>query len=536
MLRRPLGSVLVPGASRAAIRRPRRKPPGRTIAEENALTGNASGWGITDVGDTGNVGFAREFSIQAGNTLNFSCHGNGTVLDVYRIGWYGGDGWRLVTTLTNTATTQPAPTSIANSNGATTCSGWSTTASWAIPADATSGLYVGVYRNSGQTNASYIPFIVRRDDRPADICYKTSDSTWALAYNHYGSPTTPLGGVSYYGTYDSTGATTWDIENRAHAATYLRPIVTRGRHEATYWLNCEAPIIRWLERNGFDISYTACRDWREGADAPNPAGCKIYISPGHDEYWSIGMRDRWEALRDNGKHLLFMSGNEVFWRTRYPDADGQIAWCYKDTMTGPGAHVAGTALDPVSWTGTWRDTRWASREPENLLTGTTFRMNGINYRTFSMAASDPICDHVFWRNTDVTTAGISVLEIIGFEADEMVPAQPVANRATLAATTVNIDGQRADDNGETYSGNGTMAWGVVSQRYSSGAVVVGFATTDWGWGLDATHDLGSNRENTQMKQATMNLLVDLGASPGSAEATLTVPTPVSLDNYGAVPA
>jgi len=506
---------------------PSQELAGLTIAEENALAGDASGWSISGVGDSANQGFCREFSVNRGETANFSCTGNGTVIDVYRIGWYGGDGWRLVETLANAATAQPAAATIPSSSSATTCTGWSTTASWDVPADATSGLYVGVYRNSGQTNASYIPFVVRADDRPADVMYKTSDSTWALAYNYYNTPASPLTGRSYYG---ASGG--FNLGNRAWAATYHRPIVTRGAHPVTYWLNAEAPMIRWMERNGFDVSYSASKDWR--STGPTMADCGTYVSCGHDEYWSVGMRARWEALRDAGKHLLFMSGNEVFWRTRFDDelggsGDGDVQWCYKDTMET-------SQVDPVTWTGTWRDTRRpGGAEPESGLTGTFFRMNGIKNESMVMSSSDPPTDHVFWRDTTVPASGINRSLVVGFEADELDPQQPADSRTVLAQTSINIDGFYANDNGSDYTGNGTITWGVISQRYGSGAVVVGFGTCQWSWGLDATHDNGSDVTNTAMRQATLNLLTDLGATAETPMAGMTVPTPVSLDNYGLTP-
>jgi hypothetical protein len=512
---------------------------GLTIAEENALAGDPLPT-IAGAGSTSTLhGFAREFSIQAGETQEFSCHGTtASAIDIYRVGYYGGDGARLVDTVANTGTSQASPTTIANSNSATTCTGWSVTAEWDVPADATSGLYVGVLRNSGSSALFWVPFVVRRDDRPADVMYKTSDTTWALAYNGYGTPAAPItGGKSLYGTGVGVGNEV-GISSRAHATTYHKPIVTRQGVAATYWTACELPLILWLERNGFDVTYTASKDWREGASAPTPAECNVYISPGHDEYWSVGMRDRWEALRDTGKHLLFMSGNEVFWRTRFPDDQGDVMWCFKDTMAGPGGHAAGAALDPVTWTGTWRDTRAANaatREPENLITGTTFRMNGVNYRTLSMSSSDPETDHVFWRGTTVPASGISVARVIGFEADEMNPDQPAGSRSVLASTSISTNGIYADNNGEDYGGTTSpVEWGVVAQRYASGALVVGFGTCQWSWGL-GPNELQPDSSNTAMRQATLNLLVDLGAVPETPMSGLTVPSPESLDEYGLVP-
>jgi hypothetical protein len=506
-----------------------------TIAEENALPGAPpTEWSIDGAGDTTNLGFARPFSVDVGETVRFACDGSGTVLDVYRIGWYGGLGWcNKVKSLANTATSQPEPDAIPGSNGAVSCSNWTDTASWAVPDNMTPGLYVGVRRNVALNDASYIPFVVRDDSRPADIMVKISDATWALAYNYYGTPVKPLMGKSLYGSGGPLG----EITLRAHAASYQRPIVTREGVRQTYWLNAEAPLIRYLERMGFDVTYSASRDWREGDDAPTLAPCEIHVSSGHDEYWSQGMRDKWEALRDAGKHLIFMSGNEVFWRTRL-DPGGDTMWCYKDTMDGPGAHAAGAPLDPVTWTGTWKDTRWAERTPENLLTGTDFRLNGLNAIAMVIDAADTEASHPFWRHTPVAASGFtSGAGIIGFEADERLPTLPATAVTLLARTSFDAIDNYADDDGKGYTGSKTgFEWGIVSQRRPSGAVVVGFGTCQWAWGLDATHDRGADVSDPHIQQATYNLLRDLGAVPATPIAGLTAPSPVGLDAYGLTPA
>ncbi len=47
------------------------------------------------------------------------------------------------------------------------------------------------------------------------------------------------------------------------------------------------------------------------ASAITPAIHKLIISSGHDEYWSLKERNKFEAARANGVHLAFFSGNEV---------------------------------------------------------------------------------------------------------------------------------------------------------------------------------------------------------------------------------
>jgi hypothetical protein len=119
------------------------------VAAENAQTTGRTNYGITSIngcGDTAVAGFARQVSSNIGDTVQFSVDGAAVAIDIYRLGYYGGDGWRLVASIVNTPATQPESQVIANSNGATTCRNWSVTASWAIPATATSGLYVALIR------------------------------------------------------------------------------------------------------------------------------------------------------------------------------------------------------------------------------------------------------------------------------------------------------------------------------------------------------------------------------------------------------
>lgn len=497
-----------------------------TIASENALAGNPdTEYAIQGAGDQNNLGFAREFSVNVGETINFSCHGTGTVIDVYRIGYYAGSGWRKVTTLTNTATSQPNPTAVADTNGATTCTNWSTTASWAVPSNTTSGLFVGVYRNLAGNNASWIPFVVRNDAAVADIVVKTSDTTWALAYNFYGTPAAPMTGKSLYGSGGALSGT-GGPNNRAYYGSYHRPIVTREGVPQTYWLNSEAPLIRYLERNGYNVKYVSSKD----VDA-NPAildNAKVFISSGHDEYWSDGMRNTVKSFRDAGGHCLFMSGNEVFWRVRF-DAGRTGMHCYKDTLSGG-------ALDPVSWTGTWKDTRWPGRQPENLLTGTDFRMNGVNDKTAVLSTAASYASHPVWRNSALVSANQTLTGVVGFEADSMLPVQKAPHAVILAAQNFNVDGSYANDNGQTYDGNGTLNWGIISQRYNSGAVVVGFGTCQWAWALDAVHDRLQVGTNAAVQQFMVNLLRDLGADPATLMSGMTLSVAESLDAYGTTPA
>jgi hypothetical protein len=123
-------------------------------------------------------------------------------------------------------------------------------------------------------------------------------------------------------------------------------------------------MVQWLEANGYDVSYfTGVDAARNGSLILNH---KIYMSVGHDEYWSGPQRTNVEAARAGGVNLAFFSGNEVFWKTRWENSiDGsntanRTMVCYKETL----ANAVIDPNDPPTWTGTWRGRRSAGECPD----------------------------------------------------------------------------------------------------------------------------------------------------------------------------
>jgi hypothetical protein len=76
--------------------------PANPIVAENCLPGTPeSEWMVTGAGDASIQGFATEFSINKGQTVFFKVKTPATDyrLEVYRIGYYAGNGARLVATV-----------------------------------------------------------------------------------------------------------------------------------------------------------------------------------------------------------------------------------------------------------------------------------------------------------------------------------------------------------------------------------------------------------------------------------------------------
>jgi len=499
--------------------------PGNAIEAENCLTGTPqSTWDLSDAGDGDSSiqGFADDISVNVGQTINFKIKTTATSysIPIYRLGYYQGNGARLVTTLTPTAK-QTQPACVTNSSvGLYDCGNWAISASWTVPTTAVSGVYIARPTRSDTGGASHIIFIVRNDASTSDILFQASDTTYQ-AYND------SINGQNLY-TTDSCGQ--WEPQCRAYKVSYNRPFTTRSFEFSDWTFNGEYPMIRWLEANGYDVSYFTNTDTdRNGALIKNH---KVWMSNGHDEYYSAAMRTNVLAARDAGVHLAFFSGNTMFWKVRWENSiDGsntpyRTLVCYKETYGD-----VKDPLDPPTWTGTWRDPTKSppadGGQPENAVKGNLFRMNSAN-----AAVTVPVADAKFrfWRNTSVAsiTSGSATLApgTVGaeFDDDEDNGFRP-AGLMQLSATSDSDSSNYLLDYGVTY-GSGTAISSTVMYKAPSGALVFSTGSYQWAWGLDNHHDgtdLG-NTTNTAMQQATVNLLADMGAQPVTLQSGLTKAT------------
>ena len=486
------------------------------IVVENQLTGNpASEWDVSGAGDSSIQGFATDISVDQGGTIDFKIDTPATSyrIDIYRLGWYGGLGARKVATVLPSATLQQAqPAGIADpTTGLLDCGNWAISASWSVPANATSGVYIAklVRTDPEDGRASHIAFVVRDDDGGSALLFQTSETTWQ-AYNTYG-------GNSLY-----AGSATTPPVARAHKVSFNRPFATRGGPLEDWVFNAEYPMIRWLERNGYDVSYFTDTDSdRRGAEILEH---QVFLSVGHDEYWSAGQRANVEAARNAGVHLAFFSGNEVYWKTRWEnsvDVSGtpyRTLVCYKEGTLGEIA--CGGKCDPLPgvWTGLWRDgcpPTYAPNDaclPENALSG-NISWDGS---TGAIQVPDTYKNLRFWRNTAVASLGAGQTatlgsSTLGYEWDwQQYEASYPARRILLSTT---------DFNGKTHH--------LSLYRHDSGALVFAAGTVQWSWGLDSNHDRGSDPPNSTIQQATVNVLADMGAEPGSLQADLVSATPSS---------
>ena len=182
--------VALAAASRAEAA-PCGTPGNNEIVVENCNPGSPqSEWDVAGAGDAGIQGFATDISVPQAGTVHFKVDTTATDyrLDIYRMGYYGGAGARRVATVQPSAALPQNQPACANqaATGLIDCADWSESASWNVPADATSGIYFAkLVREGGVSGASHVVFVVRDDDGASDVLFQTSDPTWQ-AYNAYG--------------------------------------------------------------------------------------------------------------------------------------------------------------------------------------------------------------------------------------------------------------------------------------------------------------------------------------------------------------
>ena len=516
--------VLLPVTAPAASAADPCNPVVSVIACENSKPGTPeSVWDISGSGDSTIQGFATDMSVNVGQTESFKIKTSAPYsIDIYRLGWYGGDGARLITSVTPTPRTQPACGTIPNATGSSPapldCGNWAVSASWAVPSTAVSGVYIARLTRTDTGGASHIVFVVRNDASRSDILMQTSDTTWQ-AYNSYG-------GTDFY------IPTTFNTQ--AYKVSYNRPILTRDVGNGRDFLfSNEYPMIRFLERNGYDVSYFSGVDTaRYGSLILNH---KVFMSVGHDEYWSGTQRANVEAARDAGVNLAFFSGNESYWKTRWePSYDGtstanRTLVCYKETW-------ANAKIDPSSeWTGTWRDPRFATPPnggyPENAMSGTMYQSNTGG---FAIEVPYGYSKARIWRNTSVASTapgGTATLapNTLGYEFDtDMDNGFRPAGLVDLSHNVEQVD-QKMLDYGSTV-GPGTVVHSLTQYRAPSGALVFSVGSIQWAWGLDSSHDgVTTGDPNVDMQQATVNVLADMGARPTTLASPGVVAASPSAD-------
>ena len=457
------------------------------IQIENAMAGTTN-WSLKNPAVNREIeGYASMTSVGIGGTIDFAVSTADSTfnIEIFRMGWYGGLGARLLATVPNLPgqrqpTPPPDPTT-----GMVECH-WSPSYSLSIPPTWTSGIFLARLTGNQSGKQSYIIFVVRDDARTSDILFESAVTTFQ-AYNFWpGGPT----GKSLYD---------WAPGGRAWKVSFNRPYVLGRSYSPTapgtgtglgageFLTNLqpgpeqgypipaagfEYNMLRWLERNGYDVTYFSDIDHHA-----NPAllsNHRAYLSVGHNEYWSMEMRESLVSALANGLSLGFFSANTLYWRVRFESSwDGNPDRTMVSYKYDAPAHDPLYNTNPQLATVRFRDPRL--NLPEAALVGVEYFADPIQADIVVSNAS-----HWLFNGTGLTN-GSRLAGMLGYEADLVVPGVSPPGIQVLANSPT---GQLADDNPVGMSCDVTPCNSHVTWYSAGRGFVFATGSIQWSWGLD----------------------------------------------------
>jgi hypothetical protein len=456
------------------------------IQTENARAGTEPGaWLPPAVPPTRVEGWASELSLLPGQQIHLHVatqEGDRYRVEIYRLGYYGGLGARLLGCLPSCGADEAGHTYGPRMGRAR--ADWPVTDTFEVPSDAVSGYYYALLRlvvGGDETGArAFVPFVVRDSPgRHAQILVQVPVNTWQ-AYN-------PWGGKSLYG-FNSTN---FEPDTRV---SFDRPLAFTAQGPFDWEYN----MVRFLEREGYDVAYQTDAD--TDAYPESLLEHRVVMVIGHDEYWTKRMRDAFDAARDAGTNLAFTNSNASYWQVRYEDGGHTIVG-YKDQTPDP-------EPDPALQTIRFRSLTPA--RPECALLGVMFyrirdHYSGpVDYTVTDTASSDP------WFAGTGLRPGDKVLDVVGNEWDSR-PETPAPDCEKPGLSVFfHYDGapQKAD---------------AVRYTAPSGARVFAAGAQQWSYALDTfnTGRLGRTLlPDGRLQQFMRNALADLGrpAPPAALRA------------------
>ncbi|MHB8463270.1 MAG: N,N-dimethylformamidase beta subunit family domain-containing protein [Acidimicrobiales bacterium] len=308
------------------------------------------------------------------------------------------------------------------------------------------------------------------------------------------------------------------------------------------WPDWEMPFLRWAEGHGYDVDVVTNADLEDHPDLLSGGSYSLYLSVGHDEYWSAAMRDTVEDFIGQGGHAAFLSGNTAFWQVRLEDR----------TPEGPAATMVGYKglfkRDPVfgtdrvgELTSIWSD--HLIERPENHMTGVSFARGGyhrIGKRATAGAGGYTIhrAEHWLFEGTGLGYGDVlgAAATTVGYECDgcdftyrdglpyptgvdgtppgfEILGTAPAAHFTRTTSTrppppnepseiefiAARLFGTRSEADVERIA-HGHAVLGTYTS--AAGGVAVTSGSTDWAHGLDG--------RDAQVEQITKNILNRLG--------------------------
>jgi hypothetical protein len=446
------------------------------------------------------AGYVSSQTVQAGQTQSVYVRAPGArwvTVRVFRMGWYGGTGGRLVLSSVRLAVRDQPPCARRARTGLTECD-WHATLSFAVPAALTSGVYIA--KLSASTGAQSDCLFVIRPPRAERLIVQIPTATYE-AYNAWG------GNSLYAGAGPRVGATG---TSQGVEVSYDRPYDSETG--AGQFFMREVAMVRFLERYGYPVGYTT----GESIDG-DPAqldGAAGVIDVGHSEYWSARQAHAFATARDRGVSLMFVSSDTAAWRVRFAGATsasseagaaGHRIVGYKElatldphraaadaTLAGGAAALVGSAYD-------------------GCITPRVARGGPPVYRYYAWRPAASLRPRWLFAGTGVSGSS-AIAGIVGYELDERAPLSPAGTRVVGSGTDA-----RCMSASEPSPLRGTTAQSTL-YRARSGALVFATGTLGWIYGLDPVPQASPDvprAPDARVVAMTRNLLARVLAGGGA---------------------
>lgn len=320
--------------------------------------------------------YCTQTSVAPGGSLSFPTHNTAPTTNISLVAVRLGGG---APNITGNFVSGPQATA---ANADQTGANWGIPTAVSIPAGQRSGVYLATLTNSAG-ESTQVSFVVRGTS--ASIAIHIPVSTYQ-AYNGFF-------GQSLYGNEEPT---------RARRVSFDRPVQAITGPERAF--------VEWIEANGFAADYATSVDLHATASTLNNR--RLFISIGHDEYWSKEMRDNVENFIRSGGNAAFFSGNTCWWQVRFEAGNRQMV-CYRDAIEDP-LHGVDDARVTTHWTSA------PVFRPENTLTGVSYRKGSGGWigSAWTMARYQvEFSGHWVFEGTGLVNGALFAAGGVGYETD-----------------------------------------------------------------------------------------------------------------------
>ncbi|MEX0650917.1 MAG: N,N-dimethylformamidase beta subunit family domain-containing protein [Actinomycetota bacterium] len=259
--------------------------------------------------------------------------------------------------------------------------------------------YYSVTLTAGDEHADAFLVVRPAPDGPrASMILVLSTTTWN-AYNDWGGPSLYTGGtkVSFerpsargFLTKPQPARRKMQPEPDREGKWYFHwaePLGLSVWSGGAGWATWERDFVRWAESNGYELDIAISEDLEQHPDVLD--GQRLYLSAGHDEYWSWNMREALDTFTEAGGNAAIFSGNTCFWQVRFDEGHRSMT-CFK--YRADEDPVVGTP-EERRLSGVWSDRRIAW--PETRTIGLTFTHGG--YSRYGLGVPRGSGAYTIWR-------------------------------------------------------------------------------------------------------------------------------------------